>query len=196
MLSALLAEMNAWSTAVVFAVPGKLGQGLRALWCSATFGAWGRGSRIGRRCELLGSSSVFVGDGCNIGAGAFLSTEGGGRIRIGNRSQFNGGVHLNASGGGEIVIGSDCLVGPNVVMRTASHRFDDAGLPIREQGHHIGSIVLEDDVWIAAGAILLPGITIGRGSVIGAGAVVTRSTAPMSVSVGVPAKSIRQRGQA
>jgi acetyltransferase-like isoleucine patch superfamily enzyme len=188
-------ELLAWIAALVFCIPGKLGQAIRSAWCHFALGAWGRGSRIGPGAAVIAGKGVFVGVGCHIGPDAFLSADGG-RITIGDRTKFNAGVHINASVGGQITFGADCLVGPNVVMRTASHRFDEPSLLISQQGHEVGSIIVEDDVWIAAGAIILPGVTISRGSVIGAGAVVSRSTQPMSINVGVPAKAIRFRGEA
>jgi galactoside O-acetyltransferase len=102
-------------------------------------------------------------------------------------------VHINASVGGAIRIGQQCLIGPNVVMRTAGHRFDDPRLPIRDQGHVVRDITIDDNVWIGAGAIILGGVHICEGAVIGAGAVVVRNVAAMAIAVGVPAKVIGSR---
>jgi acetyltransferase-like isoleucine patch superfamily enzyme len=76
-------------------------------------------------------------------------------------------VYLNSSVGGTIEIGSYCLIGPKIIFRTASHNFRDKSVLIRYQGHKIGNLILEDDVWIGTGATLLGGITIGKSAVVG-----------------------------
>ena len=80
------------------------------------------------------------------------------------------------------------------MLIAADHVFADPDKPIRLQGMKPGSIIIEDDVWVAGGAHINAGVTIGRGSIIGAGAVVTKDIPPMSVAVGVPAKVIKKRG--
>lgn len=115
-------------------------------------------------------------------------------LSVGSGASINANVIINACNG-HIRIGDHVLIGPNVVMRAANHIFADPSRLIREQGHDGGEIVVEDDCWIGAGAIILKGVTIGRGSVIGAGAVVTRDILPGSVAVGVPAKVIGRRGE-
>ncbi len=82
-----------------------------------------------------------------------------------------------------------------VQILAVNHVYDDPTRPIREQGITAQGIVIEDDVWIGAGAIVLDGVTIGRGSVIGAGAVVADDIPPYSIAVGSPAKPIRDRRQ-
>jgi galactoside O-acetyltransferase len=104
-------------------------------------------------------------------------------------------AHINASDGGEIRIGRDCLIGPNVVMRTTNHRYERTDIPMYMQGHDAGSIVIEDNVWIGANVILLPNITIGSGAIVGAGSVVTKSVPTMTIAAGVPARIIKSRIQ-
>jgi galactoside O-acetyltransferase len=193
MLAAVRDEIAAWITAIVFSLPGKIGQSARVIWCRLALKGWGKGSRAAGSVHLCGCRNIAFGANCHIGANSFFFADGG-AIRVGDNSTFNTGVHINASGGAEIVIGNNCLLGPNVVLRTATHNFDDVGAPIREQGHKAASIILEDDVWVAANAVILPGVRLGRGSVIGAGSVVTRSTEPMTVSLGAPAQMVRARG--
>lgn len=104
-------------------------------------------------------------------------------------------VHVNASVGGTIRIGENCLFGPNVLMRTANHRYENPDIPVRQQGHSFSNIHIEDDVWISANAVILGGVHIGRGAIIGAGAVVTKDVPSMAIAVGIPAKVIKFRGQ-
>jgi acetyltransferase-like isoleucine patch superfamily enzyme len=76
----------------------------------------------------------------------------------------------------------------------ANHIFADASRPIHKQGLSRQGVTIGDDVWIGAGARILDGVTIARGCVIGAGAVVTRSTRPDGVYLGVPARRHQDRG--
>jgi acetyltransferase-like isoleucine patch superfamily enzyme len=78
-------------------------------------------------------------------------------------------------------------------MRTADHDFSRTDIPIQNQGHDHEDIIIEDDVWIGANTIVLKGVNIGRGAIIGAGAVVTKSIPSMAIAVGIPAKPLRYR---
>ena len=94
---------------------------------------------------------------------------------------------------GPIQIGNDVRIAPHVMMIAANHRFAAPDRPIRNQGLDHAPIVIEDDVWIGGRVNVVAGVRIGRGSVIGAGAVVTKDIPPYSVAVGVPARVIRSR---
>jgi acetyltransferase-like isoleucine patch superfamily enzyme len=98
-------------------------------------------------------------------------------------------------GQGGIQIGNDVYTGPMVQIVAVNHVYDDPHRPIREQGVTAQGIVIEDDVWIGAGATVVDGVTIGRGSIIGAGAVVTSDIPPYSIAVGIPAKPVKDRRQ-
>lgn len=187
-------ELLEWLTAFVFAVPGRFGQALRYQWGRWFLAKFGPGSRLGPKCRFVMARAISFGAHCSVGHGCSFTADGG-QIDIGNSVSFNDSVFLNASIGGQIEIGDNCLFGPNVVLRTANHRFDIPDVPIRKQGHTFGNIHIEDDCWIAANVTVLPNVTIGRGAVIGAGAVVTRSVPPLSIQAGVPARTIGTRGQ-
>lgn len=144
-------------------------------------------------CEFLGPESMHFGKNVGIGSNSFFSAEKG-KIVVGNNTSFNRNVHINASVCGEIIIGDLCLIGPNVVMRTADHRFDDITIPIRQQGHYCQNIIIEDDVWIGANVVIVGGVTIGKGAVIGAGAVVTKNIPSLAIALGVPARIVKYRG--
>jgi len=96
-------------------------------------------------------------------------------------------------GQGGVHIGDDVYTGPTVQILAVNHVYDDPTRPIREQGITAQGIVIENDVWIGAGAIVLDGVTVGQGSVIGAGAVVSNDIPPYSIAVGSPAKPIKDR---
>jgi acetyltransferase-like isoleucine patch superfamily enzyme len=114
-------------------------------------------------------------------------------IEIGRNCHFNFGCYLSGTGG--LTIGDNCLFAPDVKVITGGHNFDDVTRPIIEQGINRGRVFIEDNVWIGAGAIILPNVRIGSGSVVAAGAVVTKSVEPNSVVGGVPATLLRVRGQ-
>lgn len=94
---------------------------------------------------------------------------------------------------GLIKIGNNVRIAPNVMMISANHVFENPDIPIREQGMEVKPITIEDDVWVAGRVNIIAGVTIGKGSVIGAGSVVTKDIPPYSVAVGVPAKVIKER---
>jgi acetyltransferase-like isoleucine patch superfamily enzyme len=94
--------------------------------------------------------------------------------------------HLRASGG--LTIGNRVLLAAHVVITTRGHSIQPPRFGVTEDA----PVRIEDDVWIGAGAIVLSGVTIGRGSVVAAGAVVTHDVEPMTVVAGVPAKQIRR----
>ncbi len=90
----------------------------------------------------------------------------------------------------EVHIGHHVMIGPSVQIYTAAH---DLRAEVRNQGWEVAKpIVIEDNVWIGGAAILLPGVTIGRNAVVGAGAVVPRNVPANTVVVGNPARVVRQ----
>ncbi|WP_140287112.1 acyltransferase, partial [Vibrio parahaemolyticus] len=89
-----------------------------------------------------------------------------------------------------VIIGDNVLIGPNVIIYSQNHKYKNKKLIIREQGYEKAPVYIEDDSWIAASCIILPGVKIAQGSVVAAGSVVTKSTEPYSVYAGVPAKKI------
>ena len=192
MLSLVAGEALAWLDALVTHIPGRIGGAVRRKWFGHRFQQAGKVS-IGTGCEFLSPQTIRFEGLVGIGKNSFFTAEGG-TISVGNNTAFNTSVHINASVEGQIRIGSWCLIGPNVVMRTAGHRYDDREAFIRQQGHVAGDIDIEDDVWIGANAVVLGGVRIGKGAVIGAGSVVTKDVPPMAIAAGVPAKAIRFRG--
>ncbi|HQE92426.1 MAG TPA: acyltransferase [Anaerolineae bacterium] len=94
-------------------------------------------------------------------------------------------------GQGGVTIGDRVYTSPLVQIVAVNHVFDDPARPFVEQGITAQGIVIEDDVWIGAGAIITDGVRIGQGAVIAAGAVVTQDVAPHTVVGGVPARMLR-----
>lgn len=101
-------------------------------------------------------------------------------------SVINQHCHLDTRGG--ITIGASVSISPEVMILTADHDIDSPEFSGRDR-----PVVVEDFVFIGSRALILPGVTLARGSVVAAGSVVTRSTEPYSVVGGAPAKHIRRR---
>lgn len=116
------------------------------------------------------------------------------RIFIGANCLLN---HNNVLQGGKktgkIVIGNHVHCGANVMMFAFNHGIDKIDIPTINQNYYDGDIIIEDDVWIGAGAVILPGITIGKGVVIASNSVVNKDVAPYTIVGGIPAKHIKDR---
>ena len=111
----------------------------------------------------------------------------GSQLRIGARTFINFGlVALDAAA---ITIGDDVQIGPNVQLLTPTHPIEPG--PRRDKWEAAEPIVVGDNVWLGGGVIVLPGVTVGQDTVVGAGAVVTRDLPPGVVAVGNPARVIR-----
>jgi len=113
---------------------------------------------------------------------------GASRIRIGNGTFINSGVRFACDPPATIAIGRSVEIGPRCSFETRTHSVDF--FDSRRTGRN-ESIVVEDRVWIAANVVILPGVRIGEGSVVAAGAVVTKDVPPYTVVGGVPAKFIK-----
>lgn len=132
-------------------------------------------------------SKIIIGDRTLISSFAIIRTYGG-TIKIGNDCFINSFAAIYGHGG--LTIGDGCLIGPQVTIIPVNYGFKDRNIPFRLQTPSLKGIVLEDDVWVGAGVTILDGCTVGKGSVIGAGAVLTKNVEPYSIVAGVPGKTI------
>ena len=126
------------------------------------------------------------GKGVNIESGATFSS----KVTLGDYS----GIGINAKIYGTCHIGRYVMMGTDVTIITRNHRFDRTDIPMMEQGfEEERPVYIGNDVWIGDRALILPGVHIGDGSIIAAGAVVTKDVPPYSIAAGVPARKIRDR---
>lgn len=147
------------------------------------------------RVPCLKACFEKCGKGVNIGKGgsfSFSNISIGNDVAIGGNAQFIAGIS-------KIRIGNKVMFGPHVFMISGAHRTDLIGkymIDISEKEklpENDKDITVQDDVWIGANAIILKGVTVGMGSVVAAGSVVTKDVEPYSIVAGVPAKKIRDR---
>lgn len=139
-------------------------------------------------------SVITIGDNVFIDSFVRLKAVGGhGDIFIGPNSFINSGTVIFSGNG--VTIGSWVLIAPNCSIVPANHAFDDISTEIRHQGFmpSKGGVLIEDNVWIGAGSILLDGSVLRRGSVVGAGSVVRGEVSPNSVWAGNPLRKLRDR---
>jgi len=145
----------------------------------------------------LNQAIIKIDKGVKIGRASLISATGKCIVSIGENTTFYSQVFIS----GPITIGADCMFGPNITILTGTHVAKDRR-PIRVQDAEYlekhGSapenpVVIGDDCWIGVNAVILPGVNLGKGCVVGAGAVVTDSFAEYSIIGGVPARLIGQR---
>ena len=137
--------------------------------------------------------TISIGENVYVGHRAMLKGYPKSRMTIGSDTWIGSNVFFHAAGG--ITIGNEVGIGPNVMILTSYHKDLGRKTALLDSPLEFKPVVVEDGVDIGIGAILLPGVTIGKGTQIGAGAVVTKSVEPYSVVAGNPAKVLRQRTQ-
>lgn len=149
---------------------------------------------IRNRCALNGwspCSKLQINDFAHLDSGVDIRTHTGGTIQIGRRTYI--GPNVCIAGPGDVSIGEDCLIASNVGIYANNHTYSDRSVPINQQGVTARGIKVGDDCWLGSGVKILDGVTIGRGCVVGAGAVVTKDLPSYSIAVGVPATVIAHR---
>lgn len=162
-------EVESWLISLVGSIPGFVGMVLRNIIYKIVF----------KRLEgfsLIQNRVIFVNTN---------------RLEVGKFFGCNSGTYINALGG--IRIGNNVLIGNNVTISAGMHAIDFLDGSIIEQPSLPVEIIIEDGAWIGAGAVIMPGVKIGKDSVIGANSIVTGDTLAMGVYVGAPAKLIRLR---
>lgn len=136
--------------------------------------------------------SVQIGDRVHIYRDTYIETGQGGSLKIGANTHIQPRCQISAYKA-SIEIGSGVQIAPNCAFYPYQHSVA-AGVPIIEQPlHSKGGIVIEDDVWLGYGVVVLDGVRIEKGAVIGAGAVVTRSIPAGAICAGVPARVVKMR---
>jgi acetyltransferase-like isoleucine patch superfamily enzyme len=150
-------------------------------------------------CEIncLSQKGISFGDKVTVGSYALIRPtnlyggEPGVGLKVGNQSSIGPYSYIGCSG--YIEIGNNVMMSPRVSIYSENHVFSNTSIPMIEQGVKRSFVKIEDDCWIAANAVILAGVTIGRGAVVAAGSVVTKDVPPYSIVAGNPAKVIKSR---
>jgi acetyltransferase-like isoleucine patch superfamily enzyme len=113
-------------------------------------------------------------------------------IEIGRRFSVNSGTIIDGRGG--ITIGDDVMIGPHTAIYSSGHNFTQLDRPMTSLDHIMAPVVIKNDVWIGAHVFITGGVTIGKGAVVAAGAVVTKDVKDYTIVSGVPAQITGKRG--
>lgn len=194
-MTALLVEPLAALSGLVGAVLGKerTGSSARARGWLLSRALGGQRLSIGRNVEIVGANRVSLGDHVSLFGNTYLNALGEkGRIVIGSYTHIDQFCVLYGQGG--LDIGAKCAIASGVIIYTQTNQYKSRpDLDIVDQPVSYARVNIGDDVWIGAGAVILPGVNIGDHAVIAAGAVVRRDIAPWSIVGGVPAECLGDR---
>lgn len=150
----------------------------------------------GAEVQGLSRNGIQFGNGVSVGSytmirpSSYYSRDIGVGLTVGDNSSIGPQCYIGCSGG--ISIGKNVMIGPGVRMFSENHNYESEA-EIKKQGVTWNPITIGDDCWIASGATLLAGVSIGQGSIVAAGAVVTKSFGAGCILAGVPAKIIGER---
>ena len=154
------------------------------------FAAWlpiSQRSAFAKKMRYFFSKHIcMLGKNVNIERNAYITPQ----LTVGD----NSGVGINCEIYGPVSIGKNVMMGPEVIIYTHDHNFSRTDIPMMEQGNSpVQPVEIGDDCWIGRRVMIMPGVKIGNGCVIGAGAVVTKSIPDFSIAGGVPAKVLKSR---
>lgn len=210
-------ELCAW----LGKVPGALGIFLRKVLWPRLFGSCGKGVMFAERIVLRHPKKIYLGDNVVLSEGCVLDARHdseeralvlsddvmlsvnvmisckNGCVEIGDRTGLSAHTIIHATNNCPVKIGADVIIGPqSYIAGGGDYNHDRLDVPIREQGiRYDGGVTVQDNVWLGAKVTVLGGVTMGSGSIAGAGSVVTRSVPENSICVGTPAKVIKTRAQ-
>jgi acetyltransferase-like isoleucine patch superfamily enzyme len=159
---------------------------------------FGKGITLERGAVIDGLSreGMEFGDNVVIGPYSVVRASSPSNVGVGVRMGRNSGVDAYSFIGaaGLVEIGENVIMGQHVSFHAENHNYERTDIPIRHQGTRRQGIVIEDDCWVGSNATFLDGAHVGRGCVIGAGAVVRGTIPDYSVAVGIPARVVGTRG--
>jgi len=145
----------------------------------------GKNSIIRRNTRITNCRNVSIGNNCILQDNVYIRAGAKGKVVFGKGCMVNSFTRFFGHGG--IIIGDESQFGPGVTITTTEHDYTKSELP-----EIFKQVTIGKRVWMGSNVTILPGITIGDNSVIGAGSVVTKDIPPNSVAVGVPAKVIKE----
>ncbi|MFH1958619.1 MAG: acyltransferase [bacterium] len=152
----------------------------------------GRDLNLSRNVSVKHPETFEIGEHVFIGPDVFFQGWHKGKLKIGNGTWIGPGVYIDAK---DVIIKDKIGIGPAVKFISSQHTGMPSDIPVYMTDHIVETITVESGADIGAGAVILPGVRIGRNSIIGAGAVVNKDIPSYSVAAGVPAKVIKKRGK-
>lgn len=158
----------------------------------SSFESLGPHSRLSLPILLGGAPRISVGSHVYFGPGCWLLThKPGGRLEIGDGTSLAGNCVLSAAL--DIRIGRSVLFARNVYISDHRHGFSQPGVPVLDQGiEDLRPVTVEDGAWLGQNVVLLPGVTVGKGAVVGANSVIREDVPPRSVVAGAPGRVVRR----
>lgn len=198
-------------------IPGLVGYACRKITYPSLFKQVGQGIIWGRGLTIRHPKYISLGDRVAIDDGVLLDASGAGEegimiaddviisrncviqgktasVSIGNNTDI--GCNAILSSGGGIQIGRYVLIAGNCYIGGGRYFNEQLDVPMLKQGVYTrGPVVIEDDVWLGAGSTVLDGVKIGKGCIVGAGAVVTKDLPDYAIATGIPAKVIKMRNK-
>lgn len=136
------------------------------------------------------NAKIIIGNNVKFDKGVRLLATNDATIQLGDGMGI--GLHSVLNGGDSIILGKKVMLSGFVYLQTSMHKFEK-GIPVRDQGFNHAPVILEDDVWLGSHVVVLPGVTIGKGSVVGSNAVVNKSIEAGVVVGGIPATFLKER---
>ena len=162
-------EYKVWEMHFFSLFPGAIGMAIRQRYFSKRLGSCGKNLRVANNVKIASPHSLFIGNNVGIGVGAYITA------------------------GGKVTIGDYVGIGPDAKIWSVNHIYKDPTRPWRYQGSESKAVRIEDDVWVAASSIIKPGVTIGKGAIVSAGTVLSKSIPPFAIVAGNPGRVVGWR---
>ena len=188
-------ELSAWTEHIVGSVPGSTGVRLRTAYYRRKLRHLGANPIIETGMQIAAAERISIGDHFYALRNCFFAAPYGGTIELGDYVSLAANVVLNAGDHGVIRVGNRSGIANNCLLRTSQHRYDDPTRPFKTQGHRSGTIIIEQDVWVTANCVLLPGTYLERGCIVCPGSVVSGRIKAFTIVAGNPPRVIGRRGE-
>lgn len=164
-----LNEFRTWWDFFLSVFPGKLGQSLRRRYWAKRLEFCGKDLIMAERVKIASPEKLRLGNNVGIGIGAYITAGGG------------------------VTVGNYVGIGPGAKIWSVNHIYENPHTPWLLQGSETKPVVIGNDVWVAAGSIVKPGVTIGDGAIIAAGTVLSKSIPPFAIVAGNPGRIVGWR---
>lgn len=183
----------------IYKSSAKLRERVFSMLISGGFARFGRKSIIIPPVRLEGERRIEIGSFVYIARGGWIQTLPDGdnsasALLIGDFTSIAGPCVISAMR--SVVLEEHVLLASNIYISDHSHRYDQAGIPVKMQGvTRIAPVLIKTGAWIGNNAVICPGVTVGKGAVVGANSVVNRDVPDFSIAAGAPARVIRTFGE-